>query len=69
MIHLIRFFLIQRKEIENFGIFGRNFPEPEVADPTRPKQQKNDQNFLTRVESITLYTTLKKYNNLARELA
>jgi len=34
-------FLAQRKKSEKFDIFGGNFPDPEVADPTRPEQQIN----------------------------
>jgi len=31
----IRFFCPERKKVEKFGIFWRNFPDLEVANPTR----------------------------------
>jgi len=34
--------LIQKKKIEKFDFFRGNFPNPEVADLIRPKQQKID---------------------------
>jgi len=38
----MRFFLTRREQTEKFEIFWGNFPDPEVADPTWPEQQKYD---------------------------
>jgi len=32
--------MTQWEKIEKFGIFGGNFPDPEVGGLTRPEQQK-----------------------------
>jgi len=37
--YLTRFFY---PKVKTFGIFRRNFPNPKVADPTQPKQQRYD---------------------------
>jgi len=36
----MRFFLSEGIKFEKFGIFRRNFQDPEVADSTRAEQQK-----------------------------
>jgi len=38
------FFWPQKENIQKFEIFRGNFPSSEVADLTRPEQQKNDPN-------------------------